>query len=326
MKKHLVVALAYDQLCTFEFGCAAEIFALNRPEFIGKLQSPWYDYAVHCIDKGKQLKAAGGLRFSAPYQPDLLDRADTIIIPGWKSLDDEPSPALKKALRAAHARGCRIATICSGVFPLAATGLLDGLRVTTHWRYAAQLAQRYPALQVLPDDLYVDEGLILSSAGSAAGLDMMLYMVQLDHGAHIANRVAQRLVIPLHRDGGQSQFIKNPVNAINESAGSNRISKLQQWVREHLGERHSIAQLAAKAAMTTRTLQRAFVNSTGLSPLHWITQERVYWSKSLLEQVNVSETMIAQQVGFGSLETFRYHFKQAVGVSPLRYRSAFSGR
>lgn len=320
MLNHQVLVLAYDQLCTFEFGCAAEVFALNRPELEGKLKSNWYDFQVHCIDRGAHLKAAGGLQFKAPYQPQLLKTADTIIIPGWKSIDAQPPAALLKALRAAHARGCRIATICSGVFVLAAAGLLDGLRVTTHWRYADALAKQYPQVTVLANELYVDEGFILSSAGSAAGLDMMLHMVQRDHGAQAANLVAQRLVMPIHREGGQAQFISRAVLGGDKQ----RIAVLMDWIRAHLHERLTVAQLAAKAAMTTRTLQRAFIASTGLSPLHWLTQERVYFAKTLLEQSTRSEHTLAQDAGFGSLQTFRYHFKKIVGVSPLSYRSTFS--
>jgi AraC family transcriptional regulator, transcriptional activator FtrA len=320
MNKHLVVLLAYDQLCTFEYGCAAEVFALKRPELAPNLKSEWYDFAVHCVDRGVYLKAAGGLEFKAPYRPHLLALADTIIIPGWKSLDAQPSAALIKALRAAHKRGCRIATICSGAFVLAASGLLNGLRVTTHWRYVDALVRQYPDLTVMPNDLYVDEGLILTSAGSAAGLDMMLHMVNLDHGTQVANLVAQRLVLPLHREGGQAQFISRPVTGLDQ----HRLSSLMEWIRTRLHERLSVAQMAAKAAMTTRTLQRAFIDSTGLSPLHWLTQERIYFAKTLLEQSQESEVNLAQRAGFGSLQTFRYHFKARVGVSPKNYRSTFS--
>lgn len=320
MKAHQVLVLAYDQLCTFEFGCAVEVFALNRPELEGKLKANWYDFQVHCIDSGAYLKAAGGLQFKAPRQAHLLKTADTIIIPGWKSMHTPAPVALLKALRDAHARGCRIATICSGVFVLAAAGLLDGLHVTTHWRYADSLAKQYPAVTVLANELYVDEGLILTSAGSAAGLDMMLHMVQLDHGAQVANLVAQRLVMPIHREGGQAQFITRPMLGGDKQ----RIAHLMDWIRSHLHERLTVAQLAARAAMTTRTLQRTFIDSTGLSPLHWMTQERVYFTKTLLEQTTRAEHTLAQDAGFGSLQTFRYHFKKIVGVSPLSYRSTFS--
>ena len=205
---------------------------------------------------------------------------------------------------------------------MAAAGLLDGLRVTTHWRYANALAKQYPALTVLANELYVEEGLILTSAGSAAGLDMMLHLVQLDHGAQVANQVAQRLVMPMHREGGQAQFISRPVLGSDK----HRISHLMDWIRSHLQERFSVAQLAARAAMTARTLQRTFIDCTGLSPLHWVTQERVYFAKTLLEQTQLSEQTLAQDAGFGSLQTFRYHFKKIVGVSPLSYRTTFSLR
>lgn len=319
-KPHQVVALAYDQLCTFEFGCATEVFALKRSELTGQLKTPWYTFAVHAVGAKTTLHAAGGLIVKAPHDARALAQADTIIIPGWTSIATPVPASLLKALQAAHNRGCRIATICSGVFVLAATGLLDGKRATTHWRYAEQLALQYPRISVQPNDLYVDEGLLITSAGSAAGLDMMLHLVSLDHGTHIANSVAQRLVMPLHREGGQAQFINRPVQGLEAT----RLSDLMGWIRQHLHERLSIAQLAARAAMTPRTLQRAFVAGTGLSPLHWLTLERVYYAKNLLEQGALNEERLAQQTGFGSVQTFRYHFKKVVGVSPLSYRKTFS--
>jgi AraC family transcriptional activator FtrA len=187
MHNHLVVALAYDRLCTFEFGCVVELFALERPE----LGVDWYRFAV-CASEPGPVRAAGGITVAAPYRLAMLDRADTIVIPGWRDPDERPPEPLLKKLRAAHRRGARLCSICSGVFVLAAAGVLDGLTVTTHWRYAERLQARYPALRVNPDALYVDAGQIVTSAGSAAGLDMLLHLVRRDHGGAIANRVAQR--------------------------------------------------------------------------------------------------------------------------------------
>src|SRR5205814_1914074 len=185
---HLVVALAYDRLCTFEFGCVVEVFALPRPE----LGARWYRFAV-CAAERTPLRALGGFTLAVPRSLRMLDRADTIIVPGWRDAHEPPPPALLDRLRAAHRRGVRICSICSGVFVLAAAGLLDGRRATTHWGYAKLLSERYPAIDVAIDELYVDEGPIVTSAGSAAGLDMMLHLVRRDHGARVANVVAQRL-------------------------------------------------------------------------------------------------------------------------------------
>src|SRR6516225_601114 len=214
---HKVVVLAYDRLCTFEFGCAVELFALARPE----LGVPWYEFAVCTLERGP-LRAAGGIEVRVRRPLRLLDSADTIVIPGWRDPAEAPPPALLAMLRRAAARGARLCSICSGVFVLAAAGVLDGCRATTHWRYVAQLAARYPRIRVEPNALYVDEGRVLTSAGSAAGLDMLLHLVRRDHGSAVANRVAQRLVVPPHREGGQAQFVPRPMP--HDESG--RIAKL----------------------------------------------------------------------------------------------------
>ena len=206
MQDHLVAALVYDRLCTFEFGCVTELFALERPE----LGVKWYRFAVCAVEAGP-IRAAGGIGIAAPYSLKMLDRASTIVVPGWRDPDERPPEPLLKKIRAAVGRGARVCSICSGVFVLAAAGVLDGKTVTTHWRYADKLQQRYPQLRVKPDALYVDEGQVITSAESAAGLDMLLHLVRRDYGSAIANRVAQRLVVPPHRDGGQAQFVPRPM-------------------------------------------------------------------------------------------------------------------
>ncbi|MDP9584512.1 UNVERIFIED_ORG: AraC family transcriptional activator FtrA [Burkholderia contaminans] len=312
MKNHLVVALAYDRLCTFEFGCVVELFALERPE----LSVDWYRFAV-CASEPGPVRAAGGITVAAPYRLATLDRADTIVIPGWRDPDELPPEPLLKKLRAAHRRGARLCSICSGVFVLAAAGVLDGLTVTTHWRYAERLQARYPALRVNPDALYVDEGQIVTSAGSAAGLDMLLHLVRRDHGGAIANRVAQRLVLPPHRDGGQAQFVPRPV----APGGGDRLAKLIDWMRAHAAEPHTLASLAAQAAMSTRTLQRQFADATGMSPLMWLIRERVNIAKDMLEtHPALSLAQIAARSGFGSEESLRRHFRRVAATSPAAYR------
>jgi AraC family transcriptional activator FtrA len=314
MADHLVVAVAYDQLCTFELGCVVEVFGLARPE----LDVAWYRFAVCSVERGP-LRATGGITVTAAGSLRLLDRADTIILPGWRTAA-EPPPALLHKLRAAHRRGARICSICSGVFVLAAAGLLDGKAATTHWRYAERLAARYPAIEVRFDQLYVDEGRVVTSAGSAAGLDMMLHLVRRDHGAKIANLVAQRLVIAPHRVGDQAQFIPRPVR--DDDAG--RLAKLMDWVRGHPAERHTLGSLARRAAMSTRTLQRQFHDSTRMSPIAWVVRERVAVARELLERGRASIAEVGERVGFGSDESFRRHFRRVVGVSPSAYKRQFA--
>jgi AraC family transcriptional activator FtrA len=314
MKNHLVVALAYDGLCTFEFGCAVEVFSLERPE----LGVDWYRFAA-CAETRGTVRAAGGISVQVPHGLAMLARAGTIIIPGWQGVDVAPSPTLLRRLVAAHERGARIATICSGVFVLAAAGLLDGKAATTHWRYADLLQQRYPRIDVRTNALYVDEGALLTSAGSAAGLDMMLHLVRRDHGPRVANQVAQRLVVPPHRLGDQAQFVARPMPQ-DEAA---RLARLMDWVRAHPAEDWTLASLAERAAMSVRTLQRQFQQSLGMSPVDWLVRERVELARQLLETSTRPLAHVSSLAGFGSEESFRRHFRLATGVSPMAYRRQF---
>jgi len=317
MKDHLVAALAYDGLCTFEFGCVVEMFSLERPE----LGVDWYRFAVCAVERGP-IRAAGGIQVVASHGLAMLARADTIVVPGWRNADEPPPEPLLRALRRAHARGARLASICSGVFVLAATGLLDGKAATTHWRYADKLRERHPTIDVRTNELYVDEGDILTSAGSAAGLDMLLHLVRRDHGAKVANQVAQRLVIAPHRLGDQAQFVPRPM-PVDDAA---RLSRLMDWVRAHPAQPHTPASLAARAAMSVRTLQRQFQETAGLTPLEWVTRERVAAARELLESSRRPMADIAERTGFGSEESFRRHFRIVTGVSPATYRRQFAVR
>lgn len=315
MNTHLVAALAYDGLCTFEFGCTVEVFALERPE----LGIPWYRFGV-CAERRGELTASGGVSVRVPHSLKLLQQASTIVIPGWRDPAEPPSQEIVRALQRAHRRGARLCSICSGVFVLAAAGLLDGRRATTHWKYAAQLQERHPLIQVEPNALYVDEGQVLTSAGSAAGLDMLLHLVRRDHGARIANQVAQRLVIPPHREGGQAQFIARPV--AKDERG--RLARLMDFMRAHLEASHTLKSLAARAAMSPRTLQREFRAVTGLAPYQWLTRERVAHARELLETTRLPPARIAQRVGLKSEESLRHHFRARVGTAPARYRQQFT--
>jgi AraC family transcriptional activator FtrA len=310
-----VVALVYDGLCSFEFGCAAEIFGLARPEF----GANWYEFTTAAVEPGP-LRASGRLMVQADGGLELLDDAGTIIVPGWKGLDLAPPGALVEALLRAHARGARIVTICSGVFPLAATGLLDGRRATTHWRYAEALQRRHPEIEVDPNVLYVDEGQLLTSAGSAAGLDLCLHLVRRDHGPEIANQVARRLVIAPHRNGGQAQFIERPVQARPES----RLSSLFDTMRARLAEPWSNAELARLAAMSERTFLRRFREATGSTPADFLIAARVDRARELLEATSLPIDEVAAQSGFGAVATLRHHFQRRLGVSPATYRQRFA--
>ena len=314
MNGHLVVALIYDRLCTFEFGCVVEMYALSRPE----LSVGWYRFVV-CAQERGPVRATGGVTVTASHTLAMLGKADTIIVPGWRGANEPVPRALITRLQAAYRRGTRIASVCSGVFVLAAAGLLDGKAATTHWRYTKLLKERFPRIDVRENDLYVDEGQILTSAGSAAGLDMMLHMVRLDHGAKVANAVAQRLVIPPLRLGDQAQFVAKPVST-DEAA---RLTRLMDWVRTHPAVPHTVGSLARRAAMSSRTLQRQFQQSMGMSPLEWLTRERIAVAKELLEGTSKSMSQVSTAAGFGSEESFRRHFRLIARTSPTAYRKQF---
>ncbi|WP_426955284.1 transcriptional regulator FtrA [Muricoccus radiodurans] len=317
----LVVALAYDGLCTFEFGVAVEVFGLPRPE----LEPGWYRFAVAGVEEGP-LRAMGGVRVMADGGLDLLKTAGTVIVPGWRGADapaDAPvPPPLLEALRAAHARGARLLSFCSGAFVLAATGLLDGKRATTHWRYAAALAARYPAVTVVPDVLYVDEGPILTAAGTAAGIDLCLHLIRRDRGSAAAGSVARRLVVPPHREGGQAQFIERPVPAVHEAS---RLSPLLDRMRASAGEDWPLDRMAAEAGMSRRTFIRRFRATTGATPAAWLLETRLARAKELLETTRLPMETVAEASGFPSAATLRLHFRGRLGVPPGAYRARFAG-
>ncbi|MDR2262470.1 MAG: transcriptional regulator FtrA [Enterobacter asburiae] len=311
-----VVVLAYDGLCTFEFGVAVEIFGLPRPE----MGDTWYRFAVAAVDEG-ELRATGGIRILADGDLSLLEHADLIVVPGWRGMDSPVPKALCDALRQASARGCQVMSICSGVFVLAASGLLDGRRATTHWRYIETLKTRFPAIDVVEDVLYQDEGDILTSAGSAAGIDLCLHVVRRDYGMEAANRVARRLVIPPHRDGSQTQQLSRPVAQLRESQ---RFGKLFDYLHQHLAQPHSVDSLSQRVGMSQRTFLRRFQDATGTTPARWLLNERLLRAKDYLENSRLSIDSIAEQTGFGQAATLRHHFRQHFALSPAQYRKQFA--
>ncbi|MFC4168289.1 transcriptional regulator FtrA [Teichococcus aestuarii] len=316
-RNRLVVLLAYDGLCTFEFGCAVEVFGLPRPE----LEPDWYRFAVAAIEPGP-LRATGGVRVLADGGMALLEQAGTIVIPGWRGIDAPVPEDLAVALRAAAARGARLLSLCSGAFVLAAAGLLEGRSATTHWHHAAALAARHPGLRVVPDVLYVDEGMVLTAAGSAAGLDLCLHLVRRDWGAAVANSVARRLVVPPHRQGGQAQYVERPVP--RERAGGHRLGPLLDAVRASLAEPWDIGRLAAAAALSPRGLHRHFRAATGQSPGAWLLAERLARARELLETGRLPVQAVAEASGFATAAALRHHFRAALGSSPAAYRARFS--
>lgn len=311
----LVVALAYDRLCTFEFGIAVEVFGLSRPE----MGSGWYRFAVAGVDAGP-MRATGGLTFTVDGGLDLLEQADLIIAPGWRGIDEPVPDALCTALRAAHQRGARVISFCSGVFVLAASGLLDGRQATTHWRYTDTLHQRFPTIHVTPDVLYVDTGTVMTSAGTAAGLDLCLHIIRRDFGTDAANSVARRLILPAHRDGGQAQFIRQAVPRPHEST---RLGPLLDHMRRTLDGTHTVEALARRVGMSRRTFLRRFEAATGTTPARWLLTERLNRARSLLETTQTSIEEIAVVAGFGSAATLRHHFRQVLSTTPGAYREAF---
>lgn len=310
----LVVAPVYDGLCTFEFAIAAEIFGLARPE----MGAGWYRFASAAIEPGV-LRAHGGLRVTSDGGPELLDEADLIVIAGWKGADVPVPPALAQRLRAAWARGARLASICSGAFVLAATGLLDGRRAATHWRYAQRLRERHPAIDVDADVLYVDDKRVLTSAGSAAGIDLMIEIVRQDFGSEAANSVARRLVMPAHRTGGQAQFLERPVPVRPGSA----IGPLLDRIRADLAAPWSLERMARECRMSLRTFVRRFTEATGSPPGEWLVEQRLEEAKRLLALDSAAIDAIAERTGLGSADTMRHHFRKHVGISPREFRLRF---
>jgi AraC family transcriptional activator FtrA len=314
-RSHRIGVLAFDGMSPFETAIVVEVFGLPRPE----LEVDWYELAVCAADPGP-LRTVGGMTLTAPYGLDVFAGCDTLVVPGVPDVHAPVPDRVLDALRHAHARGARLVSICSGAFALAAAGLLDGRVAATHWRYADELRQRYPRVRVDPDVLYVDGGDVLTSAGSAAGLDLCLHLVRADHGAAVANAVARRLVIPPHRDGGQAQFIEAPVPA---SDGDDRLARSMDWAVAHLDERITVPALARQAAMSTRSYLRHFARASGTSPIRWLIGKRVQASLALLETSDRSVEQIASAVGFDSAVTYRHHFGRVMRTSPSAYRRTF---
>jgi transcriptional regulator GlxA family with amidase domain len=311
-----VAAVVLNGVHPFELGVACEVFGLERPE----LGVPWYRFRV-CAAEPAPLRTSVGFALDTPYTLDDLGDVDTLVFTHWRSPDEPVPDRLIDAVRTAHARGARLLSICSGVFVLAAAGLLDGRPATTHWRYADDLARCYPTIEVRPDVLYVDDGQVMTSAGTAAGIDLCLHVVRLDYGAEIANSVARRMVVAAHRDGGQAQFVERPVLA---DAGDDSLGRALGWALEHLDEQISVEQLAARANMSPRTFARRFRATHGTTPYRWLLLQRLLLARRLLETTDRPIERIAEDAGFGTAAALRVHFRRSVTTSPLAYRRLFA--
>jgi transcriptional regulator GlxA family with amidase domain len=312
---HVVAVLALDGVSAFDLAIPCQVFTLaTHPD-----GSPAYDVRV-CADRAVTASAgpAQPFRLSSPYRWDDVRDADTVIVPGVAA-EEAPHPRALRLLKDAEAAGKRIASICTGAFVLARAGLLDGRRVTTHWRFADALADRFPGTQVDPSVLFVDDGQVLTSAGIAAGLDLCLHMVRRDHGAAVAAEVARMMVMAPQRTGGQAQFIEYRA----PECDSADLGATLQWMRDKLGEPLTVADIAAHAMMSKRSLARHFRAQTGTTPLRWLLDHRLQRARELLESTELPMRRVAEATGFGSVETFRHHFARQVGTTPSAYRTAF---
>ncbi|MFC0534057.1 GlxA family transcriptional regulator [Phytohabitans kaempferiae] len=309
---HTVAVLALDGVIAFDLATPIEVFSRTR------LPSGHAPYRVRICGAGETVDA-GAFTLRPPWGLDALATADTIILPGRDTLQPVPDGVLE-ALRRAAAAGTRIASICSGAFILAATGLLDGHRATTHWAAAAELAGRHPRIDVDPDVLYVDNGQLLTSAGAAAGLDLCLHLIRRDHGSAVAAHAARLSVMPLEREGGQAQFI---VHDPPPTPRGSLLEPVLSWMEENSARDLTLRDIAAHAGMSARTLNRRFREQTGTTPLQWLLRTRVRQAQHLLEATNHPVDRIAHQVGFGSPTAFRDRFRRVVGTTPQAYRASF---
>jgi AraC family transcriptional activator FtrA len=307
-----VALVAADGMLGLELTMAQE--ALGSPP--DGHPGPWYDLVV-C---GAGPARIGRFVVDVDRGLDALPEAGTVVVPAWADVDVEPPAELLDALRAAHRAGARLVSLCTGAFVLAAAGLLDGLRATTHWAHVEELAARYPRVAVDPDVLYVDNGTVLTSAGKAAAMDLCLHLIRLDHGTAAANAAARRLVVPPHRAGGQAQFVTAPGPAARAGAP---LSDLLAWARARLDQPLTVEDLARRSAMSTRNLTRHFRQATGTTPLRWLLTERVRRAQELLENTDAGVDAIAAATGMGTATTLRRHFARTVGVPPDTYRRTF---
>ncbi|MFK7822492.1 MAG: helix-turn-helix domain-containing protein [Planctomycetaceae bacterium] len=314
--KHKNVAVAiFDGFPGYEYGIVADLFGLIRPG----MEKFWYDFRPCRVERG-ELRSSHGLTFQPTHGLSDLENAHTVIVPGWRSPDAVPKPAFIRSLQTAWERGARIVSVCSGAFVLGHAGLLNNKRVTAHWMHTDQLQSMFPKARVVKDRLYVHDGRILTSAGSSAGLDLLLSIIRNDFGVDVATTVARRMVAPTHREGGQSQYIEPTVLATDDED----FGPILDWMSSNLTEPFTLEQIADRFAMSLRTFQRRFRNLTGQAPLNWLNQQRVNRARALLETTDLSIDHVADRSGLGSAANLRKHFDRQLGTTPSAYRSAFT--
>lgn len=303
-----------DGVFAFELGVLCEVFGVDRPD---EPELPSFQFDL-CTDVPGPVRTVSGFDLVVACDFGRLESADLVALPAIRR-DVAVPPALIEGLQAVVARGARVMSVCSGAFILGEAGLLDGRDCTTHWTYAGELAARFPAARVDPDVLYVDSDRVLTSAGTAAGIDACLYLIRKEFGSRVANRLARRMVMPPHREGGQRQYVDQPVPCEVDT-----LAETLEWMLGHLGEDLSVDQLAERAHLSSRTFARRFRSETGTTPHHWLTEQRVLHAQRLLEETTQPVEAVADLVGFGSAAVMRHHFARRVGTTPRAYRRTFA--
>ncbi|MEU9172388.1 helix-turn-helix domain-containing protein [Streptomyces sp. NPDC048420] len=312
-----VAAVVLDGVNPFELGVVCEVFGTDRSDD----GLPVYDFAVASAE-GPTLASRSGFSLHVEHGLERLESADLITVPACARYESRDfPPELLQALRDAVDRGTRVLSVCSGVFLLAAAGLLDGRRCAVHWKHVAELTRAYPRLTVEPDVLYVDEDPVITSAGTAAGIDACLHIVRKEQGTEVANKIARRMVVPPHRDGGQAQYIERPL----PRSKCDTVGEVLVWMEGHLDEDVTVEQLAERALMSPRTFARRFQQETGTTPYRWILRQRVLLAQRLLEATDETVDAIAGRTGFGTAAALRHQFLRAVGTTPNAYRRTFQG-
>ncbi len=309
-----VAVLATADMAAFEMGVACEVFGTDRSD----RGIPLWDFAL-CLDAPGPLPTRSGFTIDSPHGLDRLAAADLVIVPGWPRLATPPPAAVIDALWAAVHRGSWVLGYCSGTFALAHAGLLDGQPATTHWHYAEEFRALFPSVRLDRDVLYVAEGPVLTSAGTSAAIDLSLHVLRMIDGPEVANAVARRMVVPPHRDGGQSQYVERPLPTDDD----HDLADLLAWMSGHLDEDLSVARLARRAHLSERTFARRFRAETGTTPYHWLVWQRVLHAQRLLETTELDIDRVAERSGFGSAATLRHHFVNRVGTAPQSYRRTF---
>ena len=310
-----VSALVLDGLAPFEFGVICEVFGIDRSAD----GVPNFDFKVCGLEAGKPVRTTVGASLTPDHDLSGLIGVDLVAVPAISGVNGYPQEALD-ALRAASAAGSIILTVCSGAFVAGAAGLLDGRSCTTHWMHADDLARRHPTAKVDRNVLYVDDGNLITSAGTAAGIDACLHLVRRELGSAVTNAIARRMVVPPQRDGGQRQYIDQPI-PVRCSEG---FAPQLDWILSNLHEPHTVTTLARRANMSARTFARRFVDETGTTPMQWVTDQRVLYARGLLEASDLDIDHIAERAGFGTATLLRHHFRRIIGVTPSDYRRNFA--